>query len=349
MSSTFRTLLQKVASGTHTSKDLTRTEAQSALEMILLQEATPAQIGAFLIAHRIKRPTADELSGMLDAYDRLGTRLEPVTNGQPVIILSSPYDGKSRTAPISPMTAVVLASGGINVILHGGDRMPTKEGIPLIEIWQNLDILWQNLDLSQVHDVLSQTGLGFMYLPNYFPLAQAIVTYREQIGKRPPLATLELMWSPYLGTAHVACGFVHPPTETNMRSAFALRELTEYTTIKGSEGSCDLPRDRSAIIGLGTERLIINARDFGFGLGFDSAEVPFTSTENLIEAMQSTLAGEKSEYRRSLIWNSGFYLWRMGRTANLEAGFSMAEDLIDSGKAIEKLVQVRSAIKKFSN
>jgi anthranilate phosphoribosyltransferase len=345
MSSTFRTLLQKVASGTHTSKDLTRSEAQSVLEMILNQEATPAQIGAFLIAHRIKRPTAEELAGMLDACDRLGIKLEPISNGQPVIILSSPYDGRSRTAPISPMTAIVLAASEINVILHGGDRMPTKAGIPLIEIWQDLDMPWQNLNLSQVHEVLNQTGLGFMYLPNYFPLAQAIVTYREQIGKRPPLATLELMWSPYLGTAHVACGFVHPPTETNMRSAFALREVTQYTTIKGSEGSCDLPRDRSAIIGLGTERLIINARDFGFG----SAEVPLTSTKNLIEAMHLTLAGEKSEYRRSLVWNSGFYLWRMGRAATLEAGFIMAEGLIDSGNAAKKLAQVRSAVKKFSN
>ena len=344
MSNAFRLLLRKVASGTHTSKDLTRAEAEAALVMILRQEATPAQIGAFLIAHRIKRPTFEEMAGMLDAYDRLGSKLAPVTNGKSVIILSSPYDGRSRTAPVSPLTALVLAAAGINVIMHGGDRMPTKEGVPFIEIWQGLDIHWQSLTLEQIQAVLNQTGFGFIYLADHFPLAQAIVTYRDQIGKRPPLATLELMWSPYQGVAHLACGFVHPPTETNMRQAFALRGFEQYTTIKGSEGSCDLPRDRSAIIGLGEERLILNARDFGFS----NFEVPFTSTAELIKEMRQVLEGEESEYRRSLIWNSGFYLWRMGVSSSLEAGFTLAESLIVNGKVREKLEEVKQAIAEAS-
>ncbi|AFY73749.1 anthranilate phosphoribosyltransferase [Synechococcus sp. PCC 7502] len=345
MSQAFRTLLRKVASGTHTSKDLTRVEAEAALEMILTQEATPAQIGAFLVAHRIKRPTSMEMAGMLDAYDRFGGRLEPVSNSKPVIILSSPYDGRSRTAPISPLTAMVLAAAGINVITHGGDRMPTKAGIPFMEIWQGLDVHWQNLDLTQVQTVLNQTGFAFVYLADHFPLAQAIVAYRDQIGKRPPLATLELMWAPYKGTAHIACGFVHPPTEATMREAFALTDCKDYTTVKGSEGSCDLPRDRSAIIGLGTERLVLNARDFGFS----NFEVPLTTTAELITDIQQVLAGEKTEYQRSLIWNSGFYLWRMGISPNLESGFTLAENLINSGKVREKLGEIKQAIANLKN
>ena len=57
MSTAFRDLLRKVGSGSHTSENLTRAEAASATRMMLTQEATPAQIGAFMIAHRIKRPT----------------------------------------------------------------------------------------------------------------------------------------------------------------------------------------------------------------------------------------------------------------------------------------------------
>ncbi len=67
MSDRFRELLKKVGSGQHTKKDLTRSEAATATQMMLQQEATPAQIGAFMIAHRIKRPTGIELAGMLDA------------------------------------------------------------------------------------------------------------------------------------------------------------------------------------------------------------------------------------------------------------------------------------------
>lgn len=78
MSDEFRELLKKVGSGAHTGKDLTRTEAEAATIAMLQQTATPAQIGAFAIAHRIKRPTPEELAGMLDAYDRLGKKLAPV-------------------------------------------------------------------------------------------------------------------------------------------------------------------------------------------------------------------------------------------------------------------------------
>jgi anthranilate phosphoribosyltransferase len=255
MSKEFRELLRKVGSGTHTSKSLSRREAAMAMRMMLLQEATPAQIGAFMIAHRIKRPTGEELAGMLDAYEEMGPRLgqlDRVANGdRPVIVLGSPYDGRSRTAPISPFVALILAAAGGAVIMHGGDRMPTKEGIPLIDIWQMLGINWHDLSLNHVQQILSEVGIGFVYLPRHFPLAQNLVPYREQIGKRPPIATLELIWSPYQGDAHLCCGYVHPPTETMIREAFARRGVKQFTTIKGLEGSCDLPCDRTAIIGMG--------------------------------------------------------------------------------------------------
>ena len=78
MSVEFRELLKKVGSGLHTHKDLSREEAALATEMMLKGMATPAQIGAFLIAHRIKRPTGIELAGMLDSYTKLGTDLTTI-------------------------------------------------------------------------------------------------------------------------------------------------------------------------------------------------------------------------------------------------------------------------------
>ncbi|MGL5034090.1 MAG: hypothetical protein ACRC6M_09855, partial [Microcystaceae cyanobacterium] len=69
MNEQFRELLKKIGSGQHTKKDLTREEAAIAAHLMLTAEATPAQIGAFLISHRIKRPTGLELAGMLDTYD----------------------------------------------------------------------------------------------------------------------------------------------------------------------------------------------------------------------------------------------------------------------------------------
>lgn len=372
MSNAFRELLRKVGSGPHTGKELTRDEAAAATQMMLRQEATPAQIGAFMIAHRIRRPTGVELAGMLDAYDVLGPRLQPIGTVREPVVLSAPYDGRDRTFPLGPLTALMLAAMECPVILHGGDRMPTKEGTPLVDLWRSLGVDWTLLSLAQVQQTFEATRVGFVYLPTHFPLAQGLVPYREQIGKRPPFATLELMWSPYAGKAHVVVGFVHPPTENMVRQAFELRHTAQFTTVKGLEGSCDLPRERTAIIGLGKllevdagpgveeaesgaddgarspanlERLHLHPYDYGYG----GRNVPLEPNPTLAsEMMYAVLRGGPSELRQSVIWNAGFYLWRLGCAPDLSAGFEQAAYILDQGlalKVLEKLQHTTATVR----
>jgi anthranilate phosphoribosyltransferase len=344
MSNAFRELLKKVGSGVHTSKDLSREEAALATQMMLLQEATPAQIGAFTIAHRIKRPTGIELAGMLDAYDRLGPRFQSDSPSleKPVTVFGNPYDGRSRTVPVMPITALILATAGVPVLMHGGDCMPTKYGIPLIEIWRGLGVDFSDFSISQVQQILEKTGLAFVYLPKHFPLAYHLVPYRDQIGKRPPFATLELIWSPYSGSTHIVAGFVHPPTEERFQETFKLRGVNHFTTIKGLEGSCDLACSRTAIIGLGQadtfERFLLNPRHYGF----TQTDVPLQSKDRLIEQIQTVVQGEPSELMDGAILNGGFYLWRCEVCSDLEAGFALAEAILTQGKVAEKLHEISS-------
>ncbi|MCL1467040.1 anthranilate phosphoribosyltransferase family protein [Argonema galeatum] len=349
MSKVFRELLKKVGSGTHTGEDLSREEAAQATRMMLVGEATPAQIGAFMIAHRIKRPTGEELAGMLDAYDELGPKLQPCDRFKSeVVVLGIPYDGRSRTAPIGPLTALILTAAGVPVIMHGGDRMPTKEGLPLVDIWQGLGIDWTKLSLAQTQQVFESTGLGFVYLPQHFHLAAEFVSYRDQIGKRPPFSTMELMWCPYAGDAHIVSGFVHPPTENMFRDAFALRGTQHFTTVKGLEGSGDLPRDRTAIIGIAKpdapfERLHLAHNDYGFSNKNPSLD----STAELIEQVQSVLQGKPSEMMQSAIWNGGFYLWNSGVSPDMHSGISEATALLTSGQVVKKLQEIRKTVASF--
>ena len=341
MSVEFREFLRKVGSGTHTSKSLTRQEAKTATIMMLEGVATPAQIGAFMIAHRIKRPTSEELAGMLDAYKFLGAKVEAIASDRQVLVLGSPYDGRSKTTPVSPVTAIVLATAGIPVLMHGGDRMPTKEGLPFVEIWQALGLAWHELSLEQVRQNLEIHNLGFVYLPQHFPLAQGLVPYREQIGKRPPFATLELMWSPYQGKQLIVSGFVHPPTETNICETFAQHEITEFATIKGWEGSVDLARSRTNIIGIQRDgnfkRLTLSARQYGF-----SPEDPAIAPASEVALkIVSALKAEPSEYLNSVLWNCGFYLWLLGLREDLPAAIVYATEIINSGKAWQKLEALR--------
>ncbi|NJL22029.1 MAG: anthranilate phosphoribosyltransferase family protein [Leptolyngbyaceae cyanobacterium SM1_3_5] len=345
MSDTFRDLLRKVASGTHTSEDLTRSEAEAATRMILTQEATPAQIGAFMISHRIKRPTGEELAGMLDAYDQFGSKLQPIEAPYRPIVMSLPYDGRSRTMPLSPLTALVLAAAEVPIVLHGGGRIPTKYGIPLTEVWQTLGIDWTHLDFEQAQQIFAQTKIGFVYQPRHFPLAEGLVEFRDQIGKRPPFATLELFWCPYAGDCLLVSGFVHPPTEGMASEAFSLRGTGNYITVKGLEGSCDLPRDRTCIIGLGhkpgepIERLLLHPRDYGFA----GTDVPLEEAA-IANQMQAVLQNEGGDLQSSIVWNSGFYLWRSDVCTDMESGLSLAKDLIASGQVAQKLSDLHRSI-----
>lgn len=343
MSDSFRELLKKVGSGPHTSEDLTRSEAELATTMMLEQVATPAQIGAFMIAHRIKRPTPPELAGMLDAYHCKGPILSTKNLGfvKPVVVFSNPYDGRSRTAGVTPITSLILATVGVSVILHGGDCMPTKYGIPLVEIWQGLGVDFSQLSLAQAQTFLEKTGLGFIYLPQHFPLANALVEYRDQIGKRPPFATLELMWSPCDTNFHLVSGYVHPPTETFFQETFKLVGVDQFTTVKGLEGSTDLPLSRTAIIGLGktdgtVERLLLHPVDYGF----ETKDFPFVDKTHYLEEIHNVIYNIESPLASAAIWNGGFYLWRFGICPELKDAFNLAKTMLAQGKVAAKLEEI---------
>ncbi|MGK7956207.1 MAG: anthranilate phosphoribosyltransferase family protein [Crocosphaera sp.] len=346
MSDIFREYLKKIGSGVHTSKNLTRTEAADAMKRMLLAEATPAQIGAFLMVHRIKRPTPEELAGMLDTYAELGPTLtiDHLDFDYPVTVLGTPYDGRSRIAPVTVVTALILATVGVPVVLHGGEKMPTKYGIPLITLWQGLGVDFSRLSLQDSQAMLEKTGLTFLYLPNHFPEAHQLVAYREQIGKRPPLATLELMWSPCSSPqVHLISGFVHPPTETLFRETFKLRNLHHYTTVKGLEGSCDLPQSRTGIIGMSQphrnpewQRLHLHPQDYQFR----DKDVPLESTAQLLEQTQQVLQGDSNSLMSLAVYNGGFYLWRSGVCADLSTGFEQAKTLLTSRKVKQKLQEI---------
>jgi anthranilate phosphoribosyltransferase len=324
---------------------LSREEAALAAELMLTAEATPAQIGAFMIAHRIKRPAPIELAGFLDTYARLGPTLQPVTTDHPALVFGLPYDGRSRTAPAQPWVALLLSALGCPVILHGGDRMPTKYGLPLIEIWQALGINWQGLSLNRIQAIFEQTYLGCLHLPDHFPAAQHLVTYRDQIGKRPPQATLELMWCPYAGACRVIVGYVHPPTENLACSTLSLTGHPDLLTVKGLEGSPDLPRARAAILGnfreRGEERLVLHARDYGLG---DLNETPLESEADYLGWLQAAIAGKPTPLTPLLLWNGGFYLWQSGLVNSLEVGIDQAKAILLSDRLAQHLTTIRTAI-----
>ena len=124
-----------------------------------------------------------------------------------------PFDGRSRTAPIYPLTALVLAAAGLPVVLQGAGRMPVKYGVSSVELFQSIGLPWAQQPLSRLQDCLDQANLALVHQPDHFPAAESLIPYREDLGKRPPVASLELLWTAHQGEHLLVSGFVHPPTE----------------------------------------------------------------------------------------------------------------------------------------
>ena len=321
----FRELIAKVGSGEHTSTGLSRQEACEAMELMLSGSLDPAQLGAFLIAHRIRRPTPEELSGMLDAFQAQGPTL--ATPGRRALCFAVPYDGRSRTAPLLPLVALILAAAGQPVVLHGGGPMPVKYGVTLAELFGALGIDWQELSLERVQERLDRHNLALTHQPRHFPAAEGLVRIRDLIGKRPPVASLELLWTPHRGQHLLISGFVHPPTEQRAWLALRASGETDVLTVKGLEGSTDLPTTRAGITarlrGEHTERLVLHPRDHGI----TAPEVAWHSLETWREQALAALRGE-GPLADALLWNLGWLLWQGDLFSSLPLALEQARALL---------------------
>jgi anthranilate phosphoribosyltransferase len=141
-------------------------------------------------------------------------------------------------------------------------------------------------------------------------------------------------------------GFVHPPTENMARTALQLHQTRRFITVKGLEGSCDLPRDRTCIIGIHdvavdppVQRLLLHPRDYGF----EGSDVPLDDA-TIIDQLRSVIDGQPSELKRSVVWNGGFYLWQAGACESFESGLDRAQTLLKDGAIAQQLTDLQTAI-----
>ena len=343
----FKQLLRKVGSGEHTSKGLTRAEADEAFDLMLTGQASDTQIGAFLIAHRIRRPEPQELSGMVDTYRRLGPEIVSAPDQQRPICFGMPFDGRKRTAPLYPLTALVLLSVGQPVVFQAGGRMPVKYGITASELFTALGLELATLSLDEVQSGFQNQGLALIHQPSHFPLADQLIPHRDDLGKRPPIASAELLWTAHAGEHLLVSGFVHPPTESRAWEALTIAGEADVITVKGLEGGTDLPISRACITarmrqGKAPERLILHPRDHGsFG-----PDQEWQNLEVWQDQAQDALHNQ-GPLVSALRWNAGVYLWMAGWSTSLEAGLELAEATLSQGRAsstLQALIQWRASV-----
>ena len=325
---------------------MTRKESADALNLILTGIPSPAQIGAFMIAHRIKRPEPQELAGMIDTYLKLGPKFNSHKNERRPICFGMPFDGRTRTAPIYPLTTLVLISAGQPVVIQGGGRMPVKHGITAHELFASLGLNLLGLNMNEVQNCFLENGFALIHQPDHFPLAENLIYYREEIGKRPPIASMELLWTAHQGEHLLISGFVHSPTEERHWHTLKLMGEKNFMTIQGLEGGIDLPIGKECVIGgLQNEaimRLKIHAKQYNYS----GKDISLKTLENWKEQSFKLLNNE-GPLKNSVSWNAGVYLWAAGISKSIEEGIKKSSSLIQSGavkSTLQKIITWRDNI-----
>ncbi len=174
-------------------QDLSAEEAQAAMEIVMTGNATQAQIGAFLVAMRMKGETIEEITGSVRAMRSVAVKVElPETVGPIYDIVGTGGDG-ARTFNISTAAAFVIAGAGRTVAKHGNRAASSQCGSAAV-----LGALGLNLDLTpeQTASAIVEIGIAFLFAPRYHPAMKYAIGPRKEIGQRTILNILGPLTNP---------------------------------------------------------------------------------------------------------------------------------------------------------
>ncbi len=174
MSDELKPLIAKVADGNSLSAD----EAEGAFDIIMSGEATEAQIGAFLMALRVRGETVDEITGAVRTMRAKALAVDAPLDAMDVV--GTGGDG-SGTYNISTAAAIVVAASGVPVAKHGNKALSSKSGAAdvLAALGVNIDA-----DLGLVEKAIKEAGIGFMMAPRHHSAMKHVGPARVQMGTR---------------------------------------------------------------------------------------------------------------------------------------------------------------------
>ncbi len=248
-------LLKEVGRGKRGARDLTYEEASQAAELILTGAATQAQMGAFLVAERIKMESPEEFKAFIDAL-RQRIHTYPIPGSMDC---AGPYDGRTRTFIATLPTAFVLAACGLPTTLHGSPSMPPKWGITLSDVLAALDV--PALDASREALISAAARTGFLFAPTESwcaPLGE-LRELRKELGLRTVFNTAEKLLR-FTEAPFMAVGVFHGTVFEKITNLLMELGVSRGIVVQGMEGSEDLSvnkRTRTYLIQEGASELFI--------------------------------------------------------------------------------------------
>jgi anthranilate phosphoribosyltransferase len=316
-------------------KDFTAIEAESAMEIIMTGQATPAQIGGYLVALRMKGETIDEIAGSARAMRSQASPIPLNRCCDPLLDTVGTGGDGVHTFNISTAAAFVAAGAGHKVAKHGNRAASSKCGSADV-----LAALGVHLDLTpeQVAICIDQVGIGFIFAPLFHPAMKNAIGPRRELGQRTIFNILGPLTNP-AGAARQVIG-VYDPRLTEVL-AEVLCELGGQAAfvVYGSGGLDELtPNGSIRVSSLRNGRVTTYSLD-AVDLGLRQVKAEHLAGGELPEnarLLRRLLSGEDDSPRRDVVLlNAAAAL--ATETGDLSAGLERARDSLESGAALNKL------------
>ncbi len=331
MSEALKPLIDAAANG-----PLTRAQAAEAFEILFDGEATPSQIGGFLMALRTRGETVDEYAAAAAAM-RAKCHAVKAPEGA-MDIVGTGGDGKG-TLNISTATAFVVAGAGVVVAKHGNRNLSSKSGAADALTQMGLNVM---VGAPVVERELAEAGIGFMMAPMHHPAIAHVMPTRSELGTRTIFNILGPLTNPASVKRQLTGAYRRDLIRPMAETLLALGSEKAWL-VHGSDGT-----DELTITGVSWVSGLDQGKVSDFEIHPEDAGLPVHPFDDILGGtpeenardFRALLDGERSAYRDAVLLNAAAALVVADAAPDLKSGVEMATASIDSGAAKEKLAHV---------
>ena len=326
-----KSLLADVALG----RTLSERDAEAAFDIIMSGNATPSQIGAFLMALRLRGETVEEITGAARIM-----RAKAVGVDAPAGTIDTCGTGgdSSGSFNISTASALVVAACGVSVAKHGNRALSSKSGSAdvLTALGVNIDA-----DLAIVRECLWEIGIGFLMAPRHHSATRHVAPTRVELGTRTIFNLLGPLSSPAKARRQLV-GVFAPEWVQPMAEVLG-RLGSERAWVVHGAGLDELTTTGTTMVAAladgKVETFEVAPEDFGLPRA-RLEDIKGGEPQHNARLMQDLLAGAGGPVRDVVLLNSGAALLVAGRVTTVEAGIELAAKSLDSGAAQRVLQQL---------
>jgi anthranilate phosphoribosyltransferase len=314
-------------------RSLVMEEAATVMREIMEGQATPAQLGAFLTALRLKGETVEEIAGMATVMREKALKVN--VPGLLVDTVGTGGDGQN-TFNISTATAFVAAGAGLKVAKHGNRAASGSCGSADV-----LEALGVKIDLppAGVERCINELGIGFMFAPVFHPAMRYAAPVRREIGIRTVFNILGPLTNPAAAQCQLL-GVAYPELARPMAEVLQLLGVHHAIVVHGEGGV-----DELTLAGASAGWEVRDSAIRPWALSLEATGLPWASIEELrggskeenAATMRRIFQGQQGPIRDVVLLNSGAVLLAGDRVSTIREGIKLAAEIIDSGAALGKL------------